>query len=47
VRSPIVSVIRIPVTRRRTDPAPAFGYTVPVVREILAPVFDDSRLGTW
>jgi hypothetical protein len=42
-----VSVIRIPVSRRRIDPIPAYGYTVPVVREIPAPVFDDSRLGTW
>jgi hypothetical protein len=47
VRSLIVSVIRIPVTRRRIESVPAFGYTVPVVREIPMPGLDDSRLGTW
>lgn len=42
-----MSLIRIPATRRRIDPVRVHVYTVPVVRELPAPIFDGVGTGTW
>jgi hypothetical protein len=42
-----MSLIRMPSTRRRIDPIRAHVYTVPVVRELPAPLVDGFGLGTW
>ena len=42
-----MSLIRTPATRRRIAPVRAHVYTIPVVRELPAPVLDGFGLGTW
>jgi hypothetical protein len=42
-----MSLIRMPAPRRRIDPVRAHVYTVPVVRELPAPLVDGFGLGTW
>ena len=40
-------LIRMPATRRRIEPVPVHVYTIPVVRELPAPLVDGLSLGTW
>ncbi len=39
--------IRIPPSRRRTAPIADHVYTLPVVRELPAPVIDATGANTW
>jgi hypothetical protein len=47
VRSVSMTLIGTPPTRRRIDPIADHVYTLPVVRELPAPVIDAAGLGTW
>jgi hypothetical protein len=42
-----MTLTRIPPTRRRIDPIADHAYTLPVVRELPAPVVDAAGVSQW